>query len=106
MSKMPRRYEVLLPARFNDGRPVPDEIIGSTLTELRQRFRSLSTETQLTRGLWEFEGTVYEDQLIRVYVDVEDTPQNRKFFEEYKVVLKDRFEQLDIWLTTYPVEAL
>jgi hypothetical protein len=60
----------------------------------------------LTRGLWEFEGTVYEDQLIRVYVDVEDTPENRAFFEGYKGILKGRFQQLDIWLTTYPVEAL
>lgn len=34
MSKAYRRFELLLPLRYNDGQPVPDEIIGSTLLEL------------------------------------------------------------------------
>ena len=33
MSKTLRRFEVLLPLRFNDGQPVPDEIIAETLLE-------------------------------------------------------------------------
>jgi hypothetical protein len=33
-----RRYEFLLPLKFNDGTPVPDEFIGTTLIELRTRF--------------------------------------------------------------------
>lgn len=26
-----RRYEILLPSRFNDGRPIPQELIAETL---------------------------------------------------------------------------
>jgi len=33
MSKTLRRLEVLLPLRFNDGQPVPDEIVAETLLE-------------------------------------------------------------------------
>ena len=33
-----RRYEILLPLRFNDGQPVPDELIGDTLSEIEGRF--------------------------------------------------------------------
>jgi len=44
MSKW-RRYEILLPLRFNDGRPVPWTVIGETLTELRHRFGAVSWET-------------------------------------------------------------
>jgi hypothetical protein len=29
-----RRYEILLPLRFNDGHPVPDELVADTLIEL------------------------------------------------------------------------
>ena len=38
MSTLHRRYEILIPLRFNDGRAVPDLLIGETLVELRQRF--------------------------------------------------------------------
>jgi hypothetical protein len=33
-----RRYEILLPLRFNDGQPVPDELVADTLLELEQQF--------------------------------------------------------------------
>jgi hypothetical protein len=37
MSKTLRRFEVLLPLRFNDGQPVPEDIVAETLLELEQR---------------------------------------------------------------------
>ena len=33
MSASFRRFEILLPLRFNDGKPVPDDLIAETLTE-------------------------------------------------------------------------
>ncbi len=30
MSRSLRRYEILLPLRFNDGQPVPDDLVGMT----------------------------------------------------------------------------
>jgi hypothetical protein len=47
---MLRRYEILLPRRYNDGQPVPDSLIADTLVELEQRFGSVSSETQIIRG--------------------------------------------------------
>lgn len=40
-----RRYEILLPLQFNDGRPVPDALLGETLVELRSRFGAVTWET-------------------------------------------------------------
>ena len=37
MSRSFRRFEILLPLRFNDGSPVPGELVADTLLELRQR---------------------------------------------------------------------
>ena len=54
MAKPFRRYEMLLPLRFNDGKSVPAELIADTLLEL----------------------------------------------------LKVRFRQIDIWLTTYPLDVI
>ncbi len=38
--------------------------------------------------------------------DVADTPENGQFFQEYKEQLKARFRQIDIWMTTYPIEVI
>jgi hypothetical protein len=92
--------------RFNDGRPVPDELIADTLLELRGRFGAVSCETQAIRGIWEYEAEVYRDDLVRVFVDADDRPATREFFVRFKERLKSRFEQIDIWLVTYPIEVL
>ena len=106
MSKLLRRFEVLLPLRLNDGTPVPDAAVADTLLELEQKFGAVSCETQTIRGQWRNEGHSYRDDLIRVFVDVADEPESRQFFVEFKERVKARFQQLDIWLTTYLIEVL
>ena len=106
MSDSFRRFEILLPQRFNDGRPVPDELIADTLLELEERFGAVSSETQTIRGLWRHEGQLFRDDLIRVSVDVPDVPDSRQFLVEFKNRLKVRFQQLDIWMTTHSIEVM
>ena len=101
-----RRYEIFLPRKFNDGQPVPEERIAETLFELRHEFGAVSWETQTIRGMWQHQGIVFRDDLVRVWVDVTDIAANREFFRQLKERLKARFQQVDIWMTTYPVEKL
>lgn len=101
-----RRYEILLPLRFNDGQPVPDSLLGETILELRRQFDAVSSETQVIQGLWEREGVIFRDELVRIFVDVADTAENRQFFVQFKERLKARFQQHDIWLTTHPIEVV
>ena len=81
-------------------------MIADTLVELEQRFGAVSRETQTIRGRWHHEGVGYRDDLVRIFVDVPDEPEALQFFAEFKDRLKGRFQQLDIWMTTYPVEVL
>jgi hypothetical protein len=106
MSALFRRFEILLPRRFNDGQPVPDELIADTLLELEERFGAVSSETQTIRGLWRYEDQLFRDELIRVFVDTPDVPESRQFFLEFKERAKARFRQIDIWMTTHPIEVL
>jgi hypothetical protein len=101
-----RRYELLLPTSFNDGTAVPDELMGQTLREIRRKFGAVSVETQKVEGHWEYQGMVYRDLNVSVFVDVPDTEGNRQFFVEFKERLKERFQQIDIWMTTYPLEVI
>jgi hypothetical protein len=73
---------------------------------LEERFGAVSCETQTIRGRWRADGETYRDDLIRVFVDVPDEPENRVHFIDYKERLKSRFQQIDIWMTTYLIEVL
>ena len=106
MSKEFRRFELLLPLRFNDGEVVPEDVIGITLAELQEQFGAVSFESQTIRGQWEHGGQVYRDDLVRVFVDVPDTAESREFFALFKDRVKSRFRQIDIWMTTYRIEVL
>ena len=106
MQKQFRRFEVLLPTKFNTGIPVPNEAFADTLLELEDRFGAVSSETQIIQGRWRHLAQLHRDELIRVFVDVPDTSDNRQFFVEFKERLKERFQQLDIWMTSYPLEVI
>lgn len=41
-----RRYEMLIPSQFNDGRSVPEALLTQTLLELEQQFGAVSCETR------------------------------------------------------------
>jgi hypothetical protein len=99
------RYEVLLPLKFNDGRAVPHELLAQTRAELKERFGAISAESQVIRGEDEETGS-HGDQLIRVFVDVAATEENRHFFENLKERLKERFAQFEIFITVHPVRRL
>lgn len=106
MSKRYRRYELLLPRRFNDGRPVPRKLLLDTVLELMRQFNAVSKESQVISGTWENEGRTYRDELVRLFLDVPDTSKSRHFFLRFKEQRKKRFQQIDLWITAYPVEVL
>ncbi len=101
-----RRYEILLPLRFNDGQSVPDGLISDTLIELENRFGAVSWETQVIRGRWHHEEEVYSDDLMRVILDVADLDEHRRFFGEFKERLKVRFRQIEIYMTTHLIDVI
>lgn len=101
-----RRYEILLPLRFNDGQGVPDVLISDTLIELENRFGAVCWETQIIRGRWRHEEEVYSDDLMRVIIDVDDLQEHRQFFHGFKERLKSRFRQLEIYMTTHLIDVV
>ena len=101
-----RRYEVLLPLRFNNGKPVPKALLAKTVQELERRFAAVSCETQVIQGRWQNKGVVFRDDLIRIYVDVPRSPGVDRFFLRFKARLTTRFRQLDIWITSHAIDVI
>ena len=98
------RFE--LPIYYNDGRSIEQEKFLQTDEELVAQFGATSTDSVLVNGRWMYQSTLYEDKLIRVRVDGEDLPTHWEFFRSYKEVLKQRFEQEDIWITAYRIDVI
>ena len=100
-----RRFEVLLPLQFNDGRDVSPEWLADALLEIVDQFGAASYETQKVEGHWRHGGVVYRDNLVKIVVDVPESSDNRQWMKEYKERWKSRLEQLELWLVSYLIEV-
>jgi hypothetical protein len=104
-----RRYEILLPAEFNDGRLVADacpRCLPDSLKEVADTFGAFTFRPGLAIGSWTgSDCRTYSDRLVLLSVDVEDTPDHRAWICHFKGHLLERFEQLEIYVTSYPVET-
>jgi len=96
----------LLPRRFNDGRPVPGALLRQTFRELEARFGAVSAERQTILGAWRQGEKIYRDELVRMFVDVPPDPAHDQFFREFKQTLKERFQQLELWVTSHDIRVL
>ena len=105
MSSRLRRFEVLLPLQFNDGRDVPGEWLAEAVLEIVDHFGAASYETQKLEGHWRHGGVVYRDNLVKVVVDVDDSPDSRQWMKDFKARWKDRLEQLELWMVSYIIEV-
>lgn len=104
MSSRLRRFEVLLPLQFNDGRDVPGEWLAEAALEIVGYFGAASYETQKLEGHWRYGGVLYRDNLVKVVVDVPDSPDSRQWMKDFKARWRDRLEQLDLWMVSYRIE--
>ena len=104
-----RRYEILVPAKYNDVRAIMHECMEcfpKTLMAVTDQFGALSYNPYSIMGVWTQAGQRYEDELFRLTVDVEDRPENAKFITHLKAELLDRFAQLEIYVVSYPIEVI
>lgn len=100
-----RRYEILLPTRYNDGSSVEPQKIDATLMELAARFGGLTFHPEQLIGLWFHRGQRFEDNNVCLAVDVEDTLETVEFFAQFKEELKQRFRQIEIYIVSYEIRV-
>ncbi len=101
-----KRFEILLPLSYNDGRPI--ERVKFTLTNrgFLEKFGGLTTDSVEIQGAWKYGTAVLHDRLVRLTIDSDRPRQALLFLRRYKDVLKTRFDQIDIWITAHDVEII
>jgi len=93
-----RQYHIIIPTQYNDGTPVEEELLRVTdaeivgickgYTRVPGEGQWLTSPVEGNRNFW---------------VDVPDTKATATFFRVYKLILKFRFKQEDIYMTSRPV---
>jgi hypothetical protein len=91
-----------LPHTHNDGRPVAPEKFLQTRDEPIAQFGAVSLSPYAVTGTWVYGETRYEDQSMRIVVDVKDSAENRRFFVRLQSKLRKRFEQIEIYMASMP----
>ena len=101
------RYEILLPLKYNDGSDIEPEKLLLTKQELVAKFGALTVNPAPVEGVWTYEGTTYQDLLLKYILDIkEDSAEVQKFFDAFKETLKTRFRQIDVWIVAYPIRVV
>ena len=99
-----RRFEVLLPHQFNDGRAVPRKWLIEAIFELAEYFGGVSHESQKVSGIWHHQKVIYREKFTRVVVDIDDKPENRQWLKRYRNRWKIRLQQIELWMVSYRIE--
>jgi hypothetical protein len=68
------------------------------------QFGAASYETQKVEGHWRHGGVLYRDNLVRLIVDVPDSPKNRRWMKKYKERWREKLEQVELWMVSYRIE--
>jgi len=83
---------------------VPRDWLSEAFLEVGEHFGAASFETQTIEGIWFHEGASYQDNLVRLVVDVPDTVKNRNWMKKFKARWKDRLKQVELWIVSYRIE--
>ncbi|HLA95162.1 MAG TPA: hypothetical protein VK612_05530 [Pyrinomonadaceae bacterium] len=105
MNSTLRRFEILLPLQFNDGRNIPPDLLADAVLEVVDQFGAVSYYDNLIEGRWTDRGIVYRDNNSKLVVDVEDNDINRQWMRDYKARWKEKLEQLELWLVSYEIDV-
>lgn len=101
------RYEILLPLRYNDGERIEKVKFTQTQRDILEQFGAVTVDSVGVIGTWVYQGVQYEDKLIRLIVDVLDEEEaEEEFFVGYKEQLKERFRQIDIWISSHTINVI
>ncbi len=105
MNSKLRRFEILLPLQFNDGREIPPDWLAEAVLEIVENFGAASYETQKVEAHWRNQGVLYRDNLVKIVIDTPDEEANREWMREYKARWKAKLEQLELWLVSYTIDV-
>jgi len=115
LAKNTWRIEIYLPKYYNPdlkGRRhrIEAETFDQTEGELFARFGALTrtgkVELPIISGVWQYEGVLYEDDIISFIIYTQPAQKTRRFLRRYKRTLEKRFQQVEVLIIVTEVEII
>jgi hypothetical protein len=101
-----REYDLYLPLRYNDGRPVEAEKVAALKRRLGEHFGGLTCFPQKSEGTGKIGGVTFRDEMVILRILADDVPAARVFFGQLREELKAGLEQEDILIVERKVRIL
>ena len=81
-----RKYEIYLPLRYNNGKPIEPTKISSICGELAETFGAITVSplSAPSQGRWKYGGVEYIDDIIKIEVVATRDRETKKFFIDFK----------------------
>jgi hypothetical protein len=83
---------------------VPGEWLAEAVLEVADHFGAASYETQKVEGHWRHGGVMYQDDSVRLVVDVPDLVKHRRWMKRFKESWRTRLGQIELWMVSYQIE--
>lgn len=101
-----KEYDLYLPLAYNDGRPIPEELLKDVKKMLLDEFGGFTHFPQENEGVWKLGGVVFHDRVVILRVLSDRPLETRRFFAELRVELMRRLEQADLLIVQRSVSLV
>jgi hypothetical protein len=101
-----KEYDIYLPLRYNDGKPIEGRKFQQLQAELLDQFGGLTYYPQANQGFWKLADITYRDEIVIYRVLAGETRGARRFLRELKVKLKADLLQEEILIVERDVDTL
>ena len=101
-----KEYDVFLPLRYNDGKPIEGRKFQQVQADLLDEFGGLTYFPQANQGFWKLGDVTYRDEIVIYRVLAAKTRSARRFLRQLKERLKIDFDQEEILIVERDVDAL
>jgi hypothetical protein len=110
------KFEIYLPTKFKDStgseKNISEYEIEDFCEKIRNEFNGYTESNPVTtppfKGWWVSKAVVHIDYLNSIFtlIKLEDESKAKKFFEDWKYMLEQRFNQEFILISFYPIQVL
>jgi inorganic pyrophosphatase len=101
-----KEYDIFVPLRYNDGRPIEARKFQQLQEQLLRRFGGLTYFPQANQGYWKLGDVTYRDEIVIYRVLAANSRGAKAFLRKLKEQLKAELVQEEILIVERDVDAL
>ena len=101
-----KEYDIFIPLRYNDGKPIDPRLTLSLQQRLLEKFGGLTFFPQVNDGFWTSGGVTFRDEIVIYRVLSSKARLARRFLSKLKDELKKELDQEEILIIERDVKTL